>query len=148
MSRYKFSLQTLLNHRQHHEEMIQKEMAVCGCRLRDEKCLLDQIQRDKDKTIEENHQKQLQGIALSEHVLYVNYLEGLARNMALQHEKVNASEQQFTEKRQDLIEAVKKRKSLEKLKEKKLAAYTHELMKLDQDFLDEVAICRFHKETP
>ncbi len=41
MARFKFALEALLNHRLHHEEIIQKELAVCGCRVRDEKTILD-----------------------------------------------------------------------------------------------------------
>ncbi len=91
-------------------------------------------------------QKQLRGVAISEHILYANFLEGLARNLAVQQEKVKESENKYAKKRDDLIEAVKKRKTIENLKEKGLAAYSRKLLKLDQDFLDEVAICRFHNE--
>ncbi len=148
MSRFKFSLEALLNHRLHHEEIMQKELAVCGCRLRDEKMVLMQMRQDKDNAHAEIHQKQLRGIAVSEHILYADFLEGLSRNIAVQQEKVEESEKEYAQKRDDLIEAVKKRKTIENLKEKGLAAYSRKLLKLDQDFLDEVAICRFHKETP
>jgi flagellar export protein FliJ len=60
---------------------------------------------------------------------------------------VKESEKKYAQKRDDLIEAVKKRKTIENLKEKGLATYSRKLLKLDQDFLDEVSICRFHKET-
>ena len=148
MSRFKFALEALLNHRIHHEEIIQKELAVCGCRVRDEKSILTRIQDDKVKAYAEIHQKQLRGIAISEHILYANFLEGLARKLVVQQEKVKESEMEYARKREELIEAVKKRKTIENLKEKGLAAYSKKLLKLDQDFLDEVAICRFHKETP
>ena len=148
MSRFKFALEALLNHRLHHEEIVQKELAVCGCRVRDEKTILTRIHQDKDKAYVEIHEKQLRGIAISEHILYANFLEGLARNMVAQQEKVKEAEKKYDQKRDDLIEAVKKRKTIENLKEKGLAAYSRKLLKLDRDFLDEVAICRFHKETP
>jgi flagellar FliJ protein len=147
MAKFNFSLEALLNHRMHHEEIIQKELAVCGCRVRDEKATLLRIQQDKDRAYAEIHQKQLRGIAISEHIVYANFLEGLARNMVAQQEKIEDAERQFAQKREELIEAVKKRKTIENLKEKGLAAYSRELLKLDQDFLDEVAICRFHNET-
>lgn len=148
MSGFKFALEALLNHRLHHEEIIQKELSVCGCRLRDEKKILTRIHQDKDKAIKDVHQKQLHGIAISEHILYANFLEGLSRNMVVQQEKVKDSEKKYAQKRDVLIEAVKKRKTIQNLKEKGLATYSREMLKLDQDFLDEVAICRFHKETP
>jgi flagellar FliJ protein len=148
MSGFKFALEALLNHRLHYEEIIQKELAVCGCRVRDEKSILTRIQQDKDKAVVEIHQKQLRGVAISEHIVYANFLEGLARNLVVQQDKVKESEKKYAQKRDDLIEAVKKRKTIENLKEKGLAAYSRKLLKLDQAFLDEVAICRFHKGTP
>lgn len=147
MAKFKFTLEALLNHRLHHEEVVQKELAVCGCRVRDEKAMLLRIQQDKDRAYAEIHQKQLRGIAISEHIVYANFLEGLARNMVTQQEKIIEAEKQFAQKREELIEAVKKRKTIENLKEKGLAAYSKNLLKMDQDFLDEVAICRFHNET-
>lgn len=146
MSSFKFALESLLNHRLHNEEIIQKELAVCGCRIKDEKMILTGIQQEKDKAVAEIHAKQLRGVAISEHILYVNFLEGLARNLAVQQEKVKESENKYAKKREDLIEAVKKRKTIENLKEKGLAAYSRKLLKLDQEFMDEVAICRFHNE--
>ena len=148
MARFKFALEALLNHRLHQEEIIQKELAVCACGVRDEKMILARIQQDKEKAVAEIHQKQLRGIAISEHILYANFLEGLARNMVVQQEKVKESEKKFAQKRDDLIEAVKKRKTIENLREKGLAVFSRKMLKLDQCFLDEVAICRFHKETP
>jgi flagellar protein FliJ len=146
MSSYKFSLESLLDHRLHNEEIIQKELSVCGRRVEDEKMILTGIQQDKDKAVTQIHEKQLRGVAISEHILYANFLEGLSRNLAVQQEKVRESENIYSKKRNDLIEAVRKRKIIENLKEKGLAAYSRKLLKLDQDFLDEVAICRFHKE--
>jgi flagellar FliJ protein len=147
MARFKFALEALLNHRLHHEEIIQKELAVCACGVRDEKMILTRIQQDKEKAVAEIHQKLLRGIAISEHILYANFLEGLARNMVVQQEKVKESEIKYAQKRDDLIEAVKKRKTIENLREKGLAAFSRKMLKLDQDFLDEVGICHFHKET-
>lgn len=147
MAKYQFSLESLLNHRIHHEEIIQKELAVCGCRVRDEKANLLRIQQDKERAYSEIQQKQLRGIAISEHIVYANFFEGLARNMLIQQEKIKEAEKQFALKREELIEAVKKRKTIENLKEKGLAAFTRKVMKLDQDFMDEIAISRFHNET-
>jgi len=67
--------------------------------------------------------------------------------MVVQQGKVKESEIKYAQKRDDLIEAVKKRKTIENLREKGLAAFSRKMLKLDQDFLDEVGICRFHKET-
>lgn len=148
MSKYKFSLETLLNHRLHHEEVIQKEMAECELRVRNDKSTLIRIKENKDRITQEIHEKQLQGISISEHGLYYDFLEGLSVKLILQDKKVKESEKKYEEKRNELIEAVKKRKTLEKLKEKGLVGYSMKMLKLDQNFLDEVAISRYCKKAP
>ncbi len=147
MAAFKFSLEALLNHRLHHEEVVQKELAVCECRVREEKAVFRRLQEDKDRVIREFDQKQLQGLCISEHIVYDRFIECLTRKLAVQHEKVMASETEYARKRDELIEAVKKRKTIEKLREKKLAVFTGNLMRLNQEFLDEVAISRFNKRT-
>ena len=144
MAKFKFSLETLLNHLLHHEEIIQKELSVLGSMIGVEKAILSQIQQDKDKAYAEINQKQLRGVDLSEHILYANFLEGLTRKIVIQQKKVKETEKKYAQKRDDLIEAVKKRNIIINLKEKGLAVYSRELLKLDQDFQNEVAISSFH----
>ena len=146
MAAFKFSLEALLNHRLHHEEVIQKELAVCECRVREEKSVLCQMQHDKNRTIQEFNHRQLQGLCISEHIVYDRFIECLTQKIAIQHEKVAEFETQYAQKRDELIEAVKKRKTIEKLREKKLALFTGNIMRLNQEFLDEVAISRFNKK--
>lgn len=148
MSKFIFSLEALLNHRIHHEEVIQKEMAVCELGVRNEKSTAIRILENKGRITEEIHEKQLQGISISEHGLYCDFLEGLSVKLILQDEKVKESETKYEEKRNELIEAVKKRKILEKLKEKGHVGYSMKILKLDQNFLDEVAIGRYCKKAP
>ncbi len=148
MSKFIFSLEALLNHRLHHEEVIQKEMAECELGIRNVKSIVIRIQENKDRITEEIYEKQLQGISISEHRLYHEFLEGLSVKLVLHDAKVKELEKKCEEKRNELIEAVKKRKTLEKLKEKGLVCYSMEMLRLDQNFSDEVAISRYCKKAP
>ncbi|MBW2442725.1 MAG: flagellar FliJ family protein, partial [Deltaproteobacteria bacterium] len=58
-------------------------------------------------------------------------------------QKVLSAERDFSRKRQELVAAVKKRKILDRLKEKGLQAYAQEQLKKERSMMDEVAAQRF-----
>ncbi|MFZ3047228.1 MAG: flagellar export protein FliJ [Desulfatirhabdiaceae bacterium] len=140
-----FIFETLLNQRIHQEEKIQKEMAICSRTLLDEQQILDQFENDRNRVLQEVRLKQNEGVTVSEQVLYMNFLEGMVSLIQIQNEKVRQGERQLDHKRLELIEAVKKRKILEKLKEKSQKCHMDHLLKLEQNLLDEAAVCRFGK---
>jgi flagellar export protein FliJ len=53
-------------------------------------------------------------------------------------------EKGFNLKRQDLIQAMKNRKTLEKLQEKGFQAHQQKMLKKERDFMDEVAGNQFN----
>jgi flagellar FliJ protein len=140
-----FAFETLLNQRIHQEEKIQKEMAVFSRTLFEEQQTLKQLESDQKRVLNEIQQKQNDGITVSEQVLYMNYLDGMVSLIRTQKETIKKAETQLDQKRLALIEAVKKRKMLEKLKEKSQKCYWEKERKLEQNLLDEAAVCRFEK---
>ena len=141
---YKFTLQPLLNHRKFIEETLQKELSLFKILLADEKKKLKDYEKARNRFLVELQQKQRESITVSENLLYFNFLVRLAGDLNKQRDIVLDVEKKFDRKRDDLIEAMKNRKTLEKLKEKRLKAYNHKLMKNEQDFLNEVAINMFN----
>ena len=51
--------------------------------------------------------------------------------------------EEVSSKRQDLLEAAKKRKAMEALREKKMAAYVSEMAAKDRKELDDFAVIKF-----
>ena len=143
---YKFTLQPLLNHRKFIEETLQKELSLFKILLADEKKKLKDYEKARNRFLVELRQKQRESITVSENLLYFNFLVRLASDLDNQRDIVLDVEKKFDQKRDDLIEAMKNRKMLEKLKEKHLKAYNHKLMKNEQDFLNEVAINMFNRD--
>jgi flagellar FliJ protein len=66
--------------------------------------------------------------------------------MEAQRQNVLEAERDFNLKRQDLIAAMKKRKTLDRLKEKGLQAYEQEQFKKERSFMDEVASRQFNQK--
>jgi flagellar export protein FliJ len=60
---------------------------------------------------------------------------------------VIAAEKDFKNKRNDLIEIMKNRKVLEKLKENRSKAYQQQTLKNERKFMDEVAAKQFSSKS-
>ena len=72
-------------------------------------------------------------------LLYYPYLERLKQDIELHMKRVAAAERNVAQKRQALLEAVKKRKILDKLKEKQLQAHLTAEVGRERRFADESA---------
>ena len=142
---HKFTLQPLLNHRKFVEEILQKEFSLFKKLLIDEKKKLMTCEKARNRFLIELQQKQKESITASENLLHFNFLVRLTEDIDKQRDTVLDIEKKFDRKRDDLIEAMKNKKMLEKLKEKHFKACDYKLMKNEQDFLNEVAINMFNR---
>ena len=88
--------------------------------------------------------KQEEGTTISDVFLYLPFIEQLSKDIEKQKKNVLELENDVEQKRLDLVEATKKKKTLEKLKEKGLKAYKEEITKNEQEFLNEVAVNRYN----
>jgi flagellar FliJ protein len=136
---YRFNLEPLLNHRRYQEEILQKELAGLKTRLAAEKNQLRVLKKKKRRYLGQLQLKQQSGRPVSEIKLYLHFVDHLSEKMDAQNQRVLRAEKGFNLKRQDLIEAMKKRKTLEKLKEKGVQAHQQKMLKKERDFMDEVA---------
>ena len=139
---HRLKLEALLNHRRHQEDICQKELAESERLLADEKGKLSRWKKEKRDNIEILQVKQKQKINVSDIVLSVNYLQRLSENIEVQKQCVREATKKVNQRRQELIIIVKKRKTLEILKEKDRLAYQQKLMQNERKIMDEVASTR------
>ena len=142
---YKFSLDPLLHHRRLLEEQQQKELADLEAkRLVAERRLaaVDQARRCCDAVSDA-----AAGMALNIGWLQmrVRYLERLAREEQICQQRLAAAVKAVSRKRAELLEIVKSRKILEKLKEKGLHDHQVATSRKEQAFLNEMAVTRFRR---
>lgn len=140
---YKFPLQPVLNHRKIVEEDLQKELAVLRKVVADEKQRLKTFKKTKNNLTGEMKQKQREGITISEMLMYLHFLDCLSRDLEKQKEIVLEVERKYEGKREGVIEAMKNRKILGRLKEKQEKAYKYELIRNEQNFFNELSTNRF-----
>ncbi|MBW1702549.1 MAG: flagellar export protein FliJ [Deltaproteobacteria bacterium] len=143
---YKFNLEPVLNQRKFVEENLQKELAVLKKLLAGEKKMLATFKSEENEVLGELQQRKEESITISDILLYVSFIEQLSRDIEKQEERVLDAEKRFDQKREDVIEAMKKRKILEKLKEKRLKLYQQKVIKNERDFLNEVGINMFNRK--
>jgi flagellar FliJ protein len=141
---YRFNLESLLNHRRYLEEVLQKDLAGLKIRLEAEKGKLWALRQKRRKTVLQLQEKQTAGRPASEIKLYIDFIEQLSKEMEAQRRNVLEAKRNFNLKRQDLVAAMKKKKILERLKEKGLQAYEQEQIKKERNLMDEVAGHQFN----
>ena len=141
---YNFNLEPVLKHRKLVEENLQKELAVLKLLLVNEREKLQTYKESRSKFLVELQRKQEEGTTISDVFLYLPFIEQLSKDIEKQNKTVSDLEKDVEQKRQDLVEATKKKKTLEKLKDKGLKAFKQEMIKKEQEFLNEVAVNRFN----
>ncbi|MDY6791179.1 MAG: flagellar export protein FliJ [Thermodesulfobacteriota bacterium] len=144
---YKFSLQSLLDHRKHLEETLDKELGRIKREVIYEKRRLKNIITAKTKCKAELEKKQGEANKVNEVILCFNYLGKLAKDIDEQKKRLKGVEKKYNIKRGELIEAMKNRKTLERLKEKEMKAFNYSNMKVEQDMMNEMAANRFIRKT-
>ena len=144
---YKFPLGAVLKHRKFLEDNLQKELGVLKRLLVDDKKKLSDIKNSKRKYSEELQFKQQKSITVSDNLLYIRFIDRLSKRLDMQNDRVFQSEQNVDEKRKELLEALKKKKVLERLKEKGLETYKQNGLKKERIFLNEMASVRFKRKT-
>ena len=139
---YRFKLEALLNHRRHLEDECQKELAATRNELAVEQGRLGCIKEEKRENILILKNKQKNSTAVGEIILYVNYIQQLSKKIEDQTRCVHDAQKKVNRVRNELIMIIKKRKTLEKLKEKEQQAYQQKLMQNERKLMDEIAATR------
>jgi flagellar FliJ protein len=136
---FQFRFEALLTARRHAEDCLQKELSVARRALADEQTVLKEKKNSRRQCLQEQRRKQRRGFRGPDMLLFQTYLQRLERDIDAQQKRVAAAERKVGQKRQALIEAVKKRKILEKLKEKDQESHRRRLAEAERKFIDEVA---------
>ncbi len=147
MAKYKFPLQSVLNHRKFLEDKLQKDLAGLKRILDKAIGLLRKLKAEEKKSLEELHQKKAECINIPEVQLYMNYIDRLLADIGKQEKKVKKAEKKCNKKREELVTAMKNRKALEKLREKEVERFKKELNKNERKFFDDVSIRNCTRQT-
>ena len=144
---YIFKLEALLNHRRHQEEIHQKNLAEANRKLLHEQKKLGTKKKEKRRYVLKMQEKQQKGTTVRDIVLYMNYLGKLSILIAEQQHRFDTAVKQVEQMRVELLAIVKKRKILERLKEKEWLIYQQKMKNDERKLMDEIASARHVRKT-
>ena len=147
---YRFSLETVLTHRKHVEDALHKELTQIQNGLLKAEQNLARLDRSITENLAEVQEKQKNGASVIDITLYDNYINLMVQERGRQTQRIHRMEHRLIQKRDALVEAMKERKILERLKEKEFEAYQKELERKERIFMSEIAINGFNmrRESP
>lgn len=140
---YRFPLESVLIHRQFIVETLQKDLAETEIRLFLEKRTLGELEKKASDCARELDRQREKEMSPLENRLYIDYLERLAGDARRQAKRIASLEKERDAKRDALGEAMKKQKTMERLKEKGRIEYEREETGRERAAMSEVAVNRF-----
>jgi len=143
---FKFKLEQLLRFRKREEDEKMRELAFISAEIVKIKEEISSIKKSREEHADKLNDVLATAGDVNSIRLYENYLSGCESNILEKLMKEQEIKGREDEKRNELIEFVRKRKSLELYKEKLKERFETERAKKEQAFSDEVASQLFFRE--
>ena len=136
MAKFKFRLDVLLKIAKNKEEEVKKELAIW------KKMRLEALKKIEltDEKIDEHMIQKSKNNKIDQIMVYEAYLQKLRDDKTRILEEIDFFQKKIDEYIIKINEAMRERKILEKLKEKKHEQYTRELEIIEQKELDEIGL--------
>ena len=134
-----FRLETLLRLRKNQENLEQQALANIQTHLMKQQRELESMESDRHQSKESLKHKRSQPLKADTLILYDNFFKGLQANRAKQEKVISEAAGKAAAKRVELTEAMRKRRTLEILKEQEHLRHRNKQQKRETAFLDEIA---------
>ncbi|KJS87518.1 MAG: hypothetical protein JM58_04050 [Peptococcaceae bacterium BICA1-8] len=144
MGKFTFRLEILLNIATHREEDAKKSLSLCLMELKDGQKQLLIYSHKQTHALRSLVEDQKGKISIHKLICNHQYCQYLKKEVENKQRQVILLEEQVEKSRENLQEAMKKRKILERLKENQHSSYLLEEQKSMQKELDEIATKLFY----
>ena len=138
MAKFNFKLQSVLDLKVQMEDNKKNEFGSAVQKLEYEKKVLENIKHEKEKNIDVFGNELKNKAKVSTIRQINNYICLLGQKIEVQKENVNKASDIVDKKREELLEAVKERKIMDKLKEKEYCLFLKQELKEEQTIIDEI----------
>ena len=139
MRKFRFSLQAPLDHAGHVEEQLKLELGRLLERLRTERDKLQNYVRRRMQQQARLSQECEGALDLEQIRRRQRHIDALADAVERQKLAVAAAQQAVNRKREELVAAMKRRKVLERLRDRRAAEHNREMQRIEQKLADEIA---------
>lgn len=140
-----FRLEALLRMRKNQENLVQRALGEINTRIVHGEDKLKDISKSSKSTQQLMNDRYAQVLDSKTLQLYNNYFNGLEIQTRTEHQNIHEATTQAEGKRQELVESMQKRRTLEFLKEKEIAKERLAAQKKEIAFLDDVASTQWHR---
>ncbi len=147
--RFKFKLEKVLELRKRKEQEREKELADLKELLMREETFLEELKEEAARTSEIMHSLQeavQEKLDMKELVRYYDYLEKVREKISDQIAQIRRVIADIEKKRQQLVEASKERKIMEKLKDNQYRKFKQTLETIERRFLDELGTINYNQK--
>ncbi|GEM_PF-2940347 len=138
MARYESKLDAVLRQRKHHEEAVRDEFLEVKHSLDAAEDQLHRLHKELEAALQDFAAQQGQGMAPGEMDLYYHFLKQQCDRLAERRAAVETLADQCERKRQDLLEATREKKVVEKIEANRKEVYLKDLQKKEEVLLDEL----------
>ena len=142
-----FKLQAVLDHRQFVEDNLKKELADIRHQVELAEQHLKALQQKEVETGQRLKTEQAGGISSDQVIGYHAYLRSLADSIRRHQEALATLQRREKTKQDEVLEAMKGRQILEKLKDQEMDRRRREQMKKEMRFIDEIAVNQFVRKS-
>lgn len=146
MAGFAFKLNGLLKVKEKIEEQKKIELGKALSSLSYEEEKLNEIKNRRVQVIESQREAVKNVVNIANYTQMNNFIKQLDKQEQHQLVKIKQAEIIVNERKEELMEAMKERKSLEKLKENEQIAYNKEVLMKEQKIVDEIVSYKYNKQ--
>ena len=143
---YMFKLQPVLDHRQFVEDTLKKELAEIKHQASMARQQMAALKTKENQTVNMMRQEQRQGLASDQVVGYHAFLRQLAERIIGQQRVIARIKAREGRKQGELLDAMKNRQIMEKLREQDFDRYNRTEQKKEMNFIDEIAVNQYARK--
>lgn len=146
MKKFDFKLQSVLNYREHLENLARQEVIQVLKDMTDCEKRIKQIRQAQQLLADQMENEAVKGISAILFRQYNDYLDSLGDDIALKLQELEQLQKMLAVKQQFLTKKSVDRKVIERLREKKRGEYLEEVMYEEQKIADDISSLKKARE--
>ena len=135
----KFRFETLLKVHKNRENLLQKQLGDILAHKQKQQNRQDLLKDARKNEIKQVNQRMIKDTSINTYVLYNKFFDGNYLQNNRQETIISEIDTRAEAKREELVEASRKRRTMEILKDRDLEQYRSKLAKLETESMDEIA---------
>ena len=135
----KFRFETLLKVHKNRENLLQKQLGDILAHKQKQQNRQDILKDARKNEIKQVNQRMIKDTNIDTHFLYDMFFEGNYLQNNRQETIISEIDTRAEAKREELVEASRKRRTMEILKDRDLEQYRSKLAKMETESMDEIA---------